>query len=129
MGIGPGDRVVCQLANGPEHIVALGAAWMCSAIHVGVDQQLTASELSSLIKFTGATTLLYEASGDSADPFPSLRTLRQAHPHTRIIVNGDQPVPAGLRLHKLSRLGGDAESKQPFQVNHASPQDPATIFL
>src|SRR5687768_9621206 len=60
LGIGHGDRVVCSMSNRPEQIVALGAAWICGAVHVGVDYQFTAPELSSIIGLTQAKILLYE---------------------------------------------------------------------
>src|SRR5215212_781447 len=58
VGVSRGDRVVCQLPNIPEHIIAAGAAWSCAAVHVGADQQLTGPELSELIGLTGARALL-----------------------------------------------------------------------
>src|SRR3954471_23885280 len=37
LGVQPGARIVCHLANRPEYLVALGGAWACGAVHVGAD--------------------------------------------------------------------------------------------
>ncbi|MDQ4089383.1 MAG: AMP-binding protein, partial [Actinomycetota bacterium] len=46
LGVEPGDRVVCQLPNSPEHVMAINAAWAVGAIHVGTDNDLTGPELA-----------------------------------------------------------------------------------
>jgi len=124
-----GDRIICQLSNCPEHIVALGAAWMCSAVHVGVDQQLTSSELSSLIEFTGATTLLFEAAGKSLDPFLPLRLLRRKHPHLRIIVTGHPSLPEELNLFRWDSVTKKSEHQSLAVTDRPSSEDPAIIFF
>ncbi len=59
LGIGAGDRVVCQLPNCPEHLVALNAAWAVGAIHVGTDNDLTGPELAWLVEHTEAAALVF----------------------------------------------------------------------
>ena len=41
LGVEPGARVVCHLANQPEYLVGLAGAWVCGAVHVGVDREFT----------------------------------------------------------------------------------------
>jgi acyl-CoA synthetase (AMP-forming)/AMP-acid ligase II len=60
LGIGAGDRVVCALSNRPEQFIAMGAAWTCGAIHVGVDYQSTPAELARIVELTQASALLLE---------------------------------------------------------------------
>ncbi len=54
VGVQPGDRLICQLPDRPEHVVAIAAAWARGAIHVGADHDLTAAELTRLALDTGA---------------------------------------------------------------------------
>ncbi|HWC87133.1 MAG TPA: class I adenylate-forming enzyme family protein [Solirubrobacteraceae bacterium] len=101
LGIRPGDRVLCQLPVSPEHVIAVGAAWACGAIHVGADKDLTGPELSALVARTGATALLYAPPGGAADPLGPLRMVRAAHPSLVAIVDGHDPEEDE---HALSRL-------------------------
>src|SRR5213079_339804 len=75
LGVGRGDRIVCQLANRPEYLVALGAAWASGAVHVGVDSEATAPELAQAVALTQPRLLLYEPPAGAADPFLGLRTV------------------------------------------------------
>src|ERR1019366_1666996 len=52
LGIGAGDRVLCSVSNRPEQFIAMGAAWACGAIHVGVDCQSTPAEVSRIVELT-----------------------------------------------------------------------------
>lgn len=129
LGVRRGDRIICRLSNCPEHIIALGAALMCSAVHVGVDQQLTSSELSSLIEFTGATTLLFEPAGESLDSFLPLRLLRQKHPDLRIIVTGHQSLPEDLNLYEWNSVTKKSAHQSLAVTDRPSPEEPAIIFF
>ncbi|MDP9388472.1 MAG: acyl--CoA ligase [Actinomycetota bacterium] len=88
LGIGRGDRVVCQLPNSPEHLIAVNAAWAVGAIHVGTDTDLTGRELASLAERTEAAALLYRLRAESPDPLAPVRAVREAHPATRLILSG-----------------------------------------
>ncbi len=126
LGVGRGDRVVCSMSNRPELIVALGAAWVGGAIHVGVDYMSTPAELSAVIDLTGARALIYEPPAQSAAPLALLHALRQAHPDLPIVVAGDTPPPEGF--HALSRLlAPNSAARQP--PNPPAPEDPAMIFI
>src|SRR5690349_7147752 len=69
LGIRTGDRIVCSVSNRPEKIIALGGAWASGTVHVGVDYQFTAPELSAVIGMTGASALIYEPVRGAEDPF------------------------------------------------------------
>jgi long-subunit acyl-CoA synthetase (AMP-forming) len=103
----------------------LGAAWVCGAVHVGIDYQFTAPELSSVIGLTQAKILLYEPVNESPDPFLPLRALRKNHPDIQIVVAGDRPVPEdAFALSDLIASWAEPESA----LDGPSPQDPAMIF-
>src|SRR5260370_21737882 len=39
LGIKPGDRILCQLSNCPEYLIAVFGAWASGAVHAGIDRQ------------------------------------------------------------------------------------------
>ncbi|MGA7732009.1 MAG: class I adenylate-forming enzyme family protein [Chloroflexia bacterium] len=128
LGIGAGDRIVCSVSNRPEKVIALGAAWASGAVHVGVDYQFTAPELSSVINMTQAGALIYEPVGEASDPFLPLGILRKEYPDLPIIVVGDLPVPG--EFVAFSRLIETTPgSLPPIALEGPSPQDPALIFI
>ena len=92
MGVRPGDRIVCQLPNSPEHLMAVNAAWAVGAIHVGTDNDLTAPELAWLAAHTEAAVLL--VGGADRGPGPVREAVHRASPGTRTFVPGD-PELAG----------------------------------
>jgi len=98
LGIVPGDRVVCQFTNCPEHVVAMHAAWACGAIHVGTDNDLTGEELAWLVQRTGAAALLFQPRADRADPLAPLASVRAISPSTHILVHhaAASGPPAGM---------------------------------
>ncbi|HET7464361.1 MAG TPA: AMP-binding protein, partial [Longimicrobium sp.] len=80
LGVRRGDRIVCQMPNRPEHLVAAFAAWYCGAVYVGAHPALTARELSTLVRLTGAALVVHEGQ----DPPPSVAALRRARPEPRL---------------------------------------------
>ncbi|MDP8969303.1 MAG: acyl--CoA ligase [Actinomycetota bacterium] len=122
LGVGRGDRVLCQLRNCPEHVIAIAAAWMRGATHVGADNDLTGPELSRLVGRLGAVALLFQPRRDAADPLAALGAVADTSPKTRLIVHGPEPGSH----HSLARLLGSnpsASSELP------GPLDPALVFL
>ena len=87
LGIGPGDRVLCQLPTSPEHLLALNAAWAVGAVHVGADSDLTGPELAWLAARTEASALVCRPDPGAADAV--IRAVRAAHPPTRVIPGGE----------------------------------------
>jgi acyl-CoA synthetase (AMP-forming)/AMP-acid ligase II len=124
LGIRPGDRVLCQLPVSPEHLIAVGAAWACGAIHVGVDKDLTGPELSALVTRTGATVLLFAPAADAPDPLGPLRIVRAAHPSLLAIVDGEHG-------EEEIALGGLLSTPAPELVPPAPgpPEDAALLVL
>jgi fatty-acyl-CoA synthase len=125
LGIGAGDRVVCQLPNCPEHLVALNAAWAVGAIHVGTDNDLTGPELAWLVEHTEAAALVFgPPAGAGADPWAPLRAVQAARPATRTIVRGEDG-PGDLQLGDL--LAGD-DALGDWAPPHG-PDDTAHLLL
>ncbi|MDQ4130488.1 MAG: acyl--CoA ligase [Actinomycetota bacterium] len=122
LGVGPGDRVLCQLRNCPEHVIAIAAAWMRGAVHVGADNDLTGPELTRLVERLGAAALLFQPREDVADPLAPLGTIAEAHPRTKLIVHGPAPGPH-YSLSRLQAGGTPATAQLP------APLDPALVFL
>jgi acyl-CoA synthetase (AMP-forming)/AMP-acid ligase II len=130
LGIGRGDRVVCSTSNRPEQIVALVAAWTCGAVHVGVDYQFTAPELSHVLELTQAKALIYEPGDEMPEPFRALEILRRDYPDTHIITVSDETAPDDYL--SLAKLIDDETVRENFAVDTldgALPQDPAIIFI
>ncbi len=110
LGVEPGDRIVCQLRNGPEHVIAINAAWACGAIHAGTDNDLTGAELSWLVDRTEAKVLVFQPPSGSADPTAPLRAVHQTRPGTALVIHagGDDPasdVDGALPLAALLSAG------------------------
>lgn len=122
LGLGRGDRVLCQLRNCPEHIVAIGAAWQRGAIHVGADNDLTGSELSRLVERFGAAALLYQPAPDTAEPLAPLQMISDVAPGTHLIVHGVPPGPH-------DRLEGLLKAEGTVPADLAGPLDPVVLFL
>jgi len=106
LGIGPGERILCQLPNRPEHLMAINAAWAIGAVHVGTDHDLTGRELGWLAERTEAAALLFAPRADAPDPLAPARAAGAAHPGTRLILSGVGDVAgvngvAGDREHHL----------------------------
>lgn len=122
LGVGRGDRVLCQLRNCPEVVIATAAAWLRGAIHVGADNDLTGTELARLAERLGAAALLFQPAREGADALRALRVVAGACPQTQLVVHGAQPGPhpslAGL-------LASDAD----VTPDLPGPLDPAIVFL
>lgn len=96
LGIRPGDRVLCQLPNSIEHVVAVNAAWAVGAVHVGTDNDLTGRELAWIASNTEAAALIHEARESGASSL--VRAVRDASPATRIVtVDGMAAMTAEAR--------------------------------
>jgi len=129
LGIGAGDRVLCQLPNRPDHVTAMHAAWANGAIHVGADNDLTGPELVWLVGWTGAKALLFQPRADAPDPLAPVRAVREAHPATAIVVQGDAASAAGdERIHVLDDLVTSGASSSEAHLPSRS-DDTALLLL
>jgi acyl-CoA synthetase (AMP-forming)/AMP-acid ligase II len=116
LGVQPGERIVCSISNRPEHIAALAAAWLCGAVHVGVDFESTVPELSRVIDLTEAKVLVWE-------PTVPIAPLLAAHPDLTVVAV-DAPDAVGCRsIAQLVAAGGAPPVAEP------APSDPALVFI
>ena len=122
LGVRPGDRILCQLRNCPEHVVAIGAAWARGAVHIGADNDLTGAELSRLVERLGAVALVYQPPSDRPDDLAPLNEVKAAHPHLHTIVHGREP---GDHLALPALL----QSEPATAVLAADPLDTSIVFL
>ncbi|MGI8622111.1 MAG: class I adenylate-forming enzyme family protein [Solirubrobacteraceae bacterium] len=124
LGIGKGDRVLCQRRNCPEHVIATGAAWVRGAIVVGADNDLTGPELTRLVQRLGAAALLFQprpgVAGEAG--LEPLRIVADACPDTQLVVHGPDAGP----YYALDRLLAEGGTVSP---DYAGPLDTAVLFL
>ncbi|MGI8807435.1 MAG: class I adenylate-forming enzyme family protein [Acidimicrobiales bacterium] len=125
LGIGPGDRIVCQLPNSSEHVMAINAAWAVGAVHVGTDNDLTGPELAWLAERTEAAALLFRAHPGTSDPLAPIRAVRAGSPGTRLVVSG--PTEDGYS-HRLEDLLAGPEELADWSPPHAD-DDTAHLLL
>jgi acyl-CoA synthetase (AMP-forming)/AMP-acid ligase II len=131
LGVEPGDRIVCQLRDCPEHAVAINAAWACGAIHVGTDNDLTGAELSWLVDRTEAKVLVFQPPAGTPDPTAALRAVRAARPATILVVHGagsdaDPDVAGAL---PMAGLLGDDGVAPPFEPKNRDRHDTGLLLL
>lgn len=122
LGVNRGDRVLCQLRNGPEHVIAIGAAWMRGAIHVGADNDLTGPELARLVERLDARALVFQPPRDRGGDPAAVREASEAAGRAHLIVHGADPGSH----HSLARL---LASSGTVAADLAGPLDPAIVFL
>jgi acyl-CoA synthetase (AMP-forming)/AMP-acid ligase II len=129
MGVGKGDRIVCQFLNIPEHVVAIAAAWALGAVHVGTDNDLTGPELIRLVDQVGAAALLFQPRPDG--DLTALLAVQAARPGVRLIVHGaergDRPDTHDL-AHLGDLLAGTAEANGD-PVPLPTPADPSELAV
>lgn len=126
--VAPGDRIICAISNRPEHVIALAAAWLIGAVHVGVDWQFTGVELARVAEVTGAKLLLYEPPYDAENPLHTLEAVREARPGLHVALVGDRAAPPGHL--SLSGLMHTRRPPAPWARRHVSfRDDPAVIFI
>ena len=133
-GLRHGDRVLCQMSNRAEHIVAMAAAWRIGAIHVGIDHELTAGEVDRLITLTDAAAIVHEPCVGAADPLAVPLAVTAAHPAVALFTVGVAGGPY-TSLEALLERGIDDAAVGAGGAGHAakdgslSAADPAVILL
>lgn len=133
LGVRPGDRLVCQLPNCPEHVLAIAAAWAAGGVHVGTDNDLTGPELVGLLDQLGARALVFQPRAGAADPLAPLREVARGRPGTLIVLHD----PAGLGteedaagVHRLADLlDGGYPPPPPAPVPTGASSDIAVLLL
>jgi acyl-CoA synthetase (AMP-forming)/AMP-acid ligase II len=121
-GVRRGDRVLCQLRNCPEQVIAIAAAWTCGAVHVGADNDLTGGELTRVVERMGARALLFQPRREDEDGVVSVQPIVDAFPETAIFVHGPD---AGGYESLAAVLAAEAS----IDPEPPAPLDPAIIFL
>ena len=61
-GLAPGDRVALAMANSPEYLVAMYAAWWAGLVVVPVNAKLHAKEIDFIVADSGAKLVIRSAS-------------------------------------------------------------------
>ncbi len=116
LGVAPGDRVVCALADCPEHIVAMNAAWAVGAIHVGTDADLTGGEMAWLVDRTEAAAVIVQQRSASPVAISSVvEAVRAARPQTHVVVLGEPGTsePGTLSFAELDAGWADPQPPAP----------------
>lgn len=120
LGIRPGDRIVCQLPNRPEFLLAAYASWTGGAVHVGADHDLTPHELTRLVDRTeAAAVVLPHTAADHLD------AIRRHRPAPQVVVCGGHGPDEGA--HALDDLLGS--SAPSASLRPPGSEDPALIFF
>lgn len=126
MGVGRGDRIVCQLPNNPEHVVAIAAAWAMGVVHVGTDNDLTGAELLRLVDQVDAAAVVFQP-GPGGDLSP-LSTVQRARPDVRLIVHGADGAAIGGSAVLGDLLAGTDPSVDPLPAP-TQPSELAVLLL
>lgn len=125
LGVTKGDRVVCQIPNGPEFLMSAAAAWKIGAVHVGADRDLAPVEVVRLVEMIRPSVLI--TSGRGGRDGPSLiGLLRKAADRVTIVCDGPGAPAQCLCLSELVAERLIAADTSPVQL---WPEDPAVILL
>ncbi len=111
LGVKKGDRVMVQLINGPEIIMAHYAIVKAGAIAVPLNVMYVAHELRYIGRDTGAATAIVDSS--FMQLFDEVRSDLSDLEH--IVVKGDSSFPATQRLDEL--FSGSPEQRGPADVS------------
>ena len=91
-GIGPGDRVGLQLANGTEYIEGMPACFKIRAVPINVNYRYAAGELQYLYKDAALSGLIFHSRFA-----PAVAGALGAMPETRVVLEvSDSRGPDGL---------------------------------
>ncbi len=127
LGVRPGDRIVCQLRNCPEHVIAINAAWACGAIHVGTDNDLTGPELSWLAQHTQARVLVFQAPTRSDDRLAPVRAVQSAQPAITVVIHEASDTDLGAQ--RLDDLMAEPVERGQFHANHRDRDQTGLLLL
>jgi acyl-CoA synthetase (AMP-forming)/AMP-acid ligase II/GNAT superfamily N-acetyltransferase len=116
----PGDRVVCQLSNRPELLVAAMAAWECSATYVAFDADLTMAESSRLLTLLRPGIVIHSDQG----AYDRLINGIRGSPKPKAVLCGEEALAFTSPVE--SSLNGTPEQTW---IGGPCPHDPATILL
>lgn len=135
-GVGPGDRVVGYLANGPETVVAflgtaaLGAVWASCSPDFGVPA--AADRLGQLGPAVLVATLRYRYGGRDHDAAGRLPALLERMRSVRLLITvagGDEPAPAVPALEVPQRSFRSCVAHAPVEACRETPFDAPLYVL
>ena len=106
-GVGPGDRIILCLPNGPELIIGFYAAWLLAATVVPVNPALTERELGGHAADACARLLV---AGSAGAPLAAGIAARLGIPLVVAGGSGDAVPPGVLRFDELLREDGQGAS-------------------
>lgn len=121
LGVRPGDRVLCQLPNRPEHLIAACASWRIGAIHVGIDLDLASAEVCSLLDRVRPALIVAEEAAAR-----SIAALASAVMVPELMVVGDA-TPGRLSMARTIEESAPGTAVDEDACPH--PEDPALIFF
>lgn len=132
LGIRSLDRVLVQLPNWNEFVIAFFALQKIGAVTVLLLDRYRAFEINRLIELTGAVSWIVPMKHKKTDYGPIIDDVLKEHPEIKnvITVRGDEK---GRPFHRLEELGEKAGAEgvesdrlvarrpDPFQVAHMGP--------
>jgi len=101
LGVGPGDRVVLLLHNGPEFVIAFFALAMIGAVGVPLNPQLRHHQLDHILRECEPVAVLLSESPGMTEALQTVREVQQAVPALRHIIFTEGGTEADLRLGAL----------------------------
>ncbi len=132
-GVGRYDRVVVQLPNRAEYLVAFHALQRVAAVPVPAVPRLGIAELRALIELTGPVAWFFPARDRSREFAPLVEALRrdQLLPSLSVVVDDGEPAPEGtVRWSELvSGYDPDRSRELVRSFPRPDPNDVAVIFL
>ncbi|MGH9076381.1 MAG: class I adenylate-forming enzyme family protein [Acidimicrobiales bacterium] len=129
LGVAPGDRVVCWLANGIEHLVGVLGAWRAGAVHVGADVAMAPPELAWQIVHAGAAAVLGPGTGGRAAGLTeAVERARHQLPSLAVVQPDPGPPRARRRFGSVAGHQPPADPIGSGSLAGSSPDDVAVIF-
>ncbi len=126
LGVSRGDRVLCQLPNHPEFLIAAMAAWKQGAVHVGLDRDLTPPEVGRTVELLTPTVVLtYGGPGRATAQFVS--AAHNSDPHVQVVVCDEGDPARGY--YSLSDVMAAPADAGPWTKQALKPDEPALILL
>lgn len=120
-GVQPGDRVLVQVANRVEAMVAIFAAFRLGAILIPAQPALRHHDLSALLERTGAVAVVFGAAHRGFDHVSMFRELLADAPAVReVVVVGDAAEFTPLEV---------ALKAEPYDGPYPDPDDPALVIF
>jgi len=131
LGLKPGDRVVMQLPNVPEFVIAYLALNWLGAIPVMALRAHRHNEVRHFIRASGATAYLIPDAIGNFDYRPMAAEMVAEFPHLRHVIVAGEPAPGQRALAPLidGREAADDAIAARLQTIRPAPDDVSTMLL